>query len=108
MMARSDGPTVKKPEAMNTTTSRTITTLTTAKLLRNASASACEPASIGLWPGPESTKSLEGGLFMPDLFIHQIGGNAIEQIERRRMSIKDEYRTLLERTLKGIKPENEV
>ena len=43
--AFSAGPTWKKPDAKNATTSSTSTTLTIAKLLRNASASACEPAS---------------------------------------------------------------
>ena len=43
--AFSCGPTVKKPEQKNATTISTITILTIAKLLPNASASACEPAS---------------------------------------------------------------
>ncbi len=50
-MAFSCGPTVKKPEKRNTASSKTITALTTAKLLRNASASACDPLSTGVGGG---------------------------------------------------------
>src|SRR5437879_40685 len=46
MIARSCGPTVKKPDPKNTSTKITITSLMMPKLLRNASDSACEPASI--------------------------------------------------------------
>ncbi len=52
-IALSCGPTVKNPELRNARTSTTMMILTMKKLLRNASDSACDPASSagGTWPG---------------------------------------------------------
>ena len=53
MIALSCGATVKNPELRNARTSTTMMIWTMKKLPRNASDSACEPASSagGTWPG---------------------------------------------------------
>src|ERR1035441_8664246 len=110
MIARSCGPTVKKPEARNTSRRSTITNLTIAKLLRSASASACEPASTGVSGGRTGSGSPLWGWswsFMAGSLVQQVGRDAPEQVKGRRVLIEDENRALLERAFqRGEAEEN--
>src|ERR1035441_3188033 len=110
-IARSWGPTVKKPEARNSSTSNTITTLTMAKLLRSASASACEPASIGVSGGREGAgrSSAEcGWSFIAGSLLQQVGRDAPEQVKRRRLLIEYKHRALLQGAFQRIQAEDKA
>src|ERR1017187_4888418 len=111
MMARSCGPTVKKPEARKTSTSNTITNLTIAKLLRSASDSAWEPASTGVSGGRTGSGSPLWGWswsFMAGSLVQQVGRDAPEQVKGRRVLIEDENRALLERAFQRGEAEDEA
>src|SRR5690349_16081085 len=105
MIALSCGPTIKKPEPKNTSTSIIIRNLTIAKLLRRASERAWDPASTGV--GAWESKSVrgvrrlairQGSALNLALFAEQVRRNAAEQIERRCVLVENQYRTFFKRT----------
>src|SRR5665213_4241507 len=104
MTAFSCEPTVKKPEAKNATTISSITTLTIAKLLRSASASACEPASCVSGAGPWSW---ECGWSSFMLLAHGIGRQMLEQVKRRRAVVENQRGLPVQRLFQRVNAQQE-
>src|SRR5208337_1788674 len=131
IITRSWAPTMKNPEAKKTTTSTNITTLTTAKLLRRASARACEPGSAGVGPGRlissggggissamgfsllrareiRRAASGNGRLRRGGRRAQQVGGNPPQQVERRRVAVEHQRSLVFQRVLQRVQAENEL
>ncbi len=87
----------------------TITTLTIAKLLPNAAARACDPASSAV-TGAGGVIVVMIWLVAHDqwLLLESIVGNASEQIKRRRAFVKNQSRTLIERLLQRVNAQKKI